>query len=161
MAYRVPLCVVILAAAACGDSPSVVPDAPSIDALPPIDAALPFVQTDNVIDIHSAPVDRAHVCVVDHPEVHCATSDARGGFAISLPQSLRAFDIAMTITAPGYLGFTGLFDKGSVPGSWIHIPLYDDATATEQLQRQAGFHYPAADKGFVRLSIAVGGLSRR
>jgi len=97
----------------------------------------------------------ARVCIVDRPEIPCATTDANGAYDLTMPAWTAEVDIAFNVTAAGHLGFTGLVHE--MPGSvtWLSAQLYDDAGATNMLAK-AGFTYPAGGKAFVALSVFKG-----
>ncbi|HEY3801886.1 MAG TPA: hypothetical protein VGL61_04730 [Kofleriaceae bacterium] len=118
-----------------------------------------------VIDSGSAatPIAGATVCILDHSEIPCATTDGNGAYSIELPAvTASPLDVAMNASAEGYLGFTGITagyfgSGGSIvstgPGWFSTIPLMSDATAAAILETQAGFQYPPASNAFVQLSV--------
>jgi len=117
------------------------------------DAAPLFSAAGSVVDSGSAatPITGASVCILDHSEIPCATTNGLGEYSIDLPAlTTPPLDVAMNVTATGYLGFTGL----TVGHGWFStVPLIDDASATAMLQTQAGFEYPPPGNAFVMLSV--------
>jgi len=115
--------------------------------------------TDNA---SGAPIPNAKACILDHPEIPCAATDADGKYTIELPAFGNGLDIAGNVTASGFLGETGLtHEKAPTPDggrsvSWFNTVIRDDAAATKLLATQAGFAYPASGKGFVLLAIFHG-----
>jgi hypothetical protein len=154
--------VLCLPAASCGSSPAKGTDA-GID-LGGVDLGVDGTGPDgtttgdtvqingSVHNIRNTRIAGARVCIVDHPEIACATADASGNYTLTMPAWTTEVDIAFNVTAAGYLGFTGLVHE--MPGSvtWLSAELYDDASATT-LMNQAGFTYPAGGKAFVQLSV--------
>lgn len=140
---------------ACGDSPAaLLVDAGSVDGTVVADPTLLVLPGQITDEDGTTGLVAAKVCVLDHPEVACATTDQSGSYSISIPRALVAVDLAVNVTADRHLSFTGLVDKEVIPNLWISkIPLYTEASAIDLLQRQAGFEYPNANKGFVLLSV--------
>src|SRR5262245_3164813 len=150
-----------LSAVGCGSSPAKGTDA-GIDL--GIDLGVDMAGTDgpttgntvqatgSVHNVKNARIAGARVCIVDHPEIACATADASGNYTLTVPASTTPVDIAFNVTAAGYLGFTGLVHQ--IPGSaiWPSAELYDDASATT-LMNQAGFTYPAAGTACAGLTV--------
>src|SRR5262249_38871486 len=63
-------------------------------------------------------------------------------------------DLAVSVTAAGHLGFTGLTHQTANGVVWFGaIPLMDNAAATAMLEAHAGFAYPAPGKAFVLFSV--------
>ncbi|HUJ58290.1 MAG TPA: carboxypeptidase-like regulatory domain-containing protein [Kofleriaceae bacterium] len=144
-----------LVVSACSSNHPASPDAPPADA-PPIDAA-PAVLSGTVTDESSNPIAGAKVCILGHPEVACATTDANGGWTLEVPflPPPPPIELAWSYTATGYLGFVGLEDE-AVAGAYIYyssVPLFDDTMATAMLATQAGFTYPNATAGFVQVRV--------
>lgn len=115
-----------------------------------------------VANANGAPTPGASVCIVDHPEIACATTDAAGAYTIALPEIGTGLDIAANVTAPGFLGDTGLVHEGeqqsgAVGVAWFSTNLRDETAAVDLLSAHAGFTYPAAGKGFVLVSVFHGG----
>jgi hypothetical protein len=134
------------------------------------DASSASPATGTVIDSGSAatPIAGATVCILDHSEIPCATTNGNGIYSIELPAlTASPLDVAMNVTAEGYLGFTGItagyVGSASIvptgPAWFSTIPLMSDATAATILEAQAGFQYPPASNAFVQLSVfhAAGG----
>jgi hypothetical protein len=125
-----------------------------LDGGPPIGN---FVQVSStVIEVKAgAPIANARICIVDRPEIPCATSAADGSYTLSIPAWTTPVDIAFNVTAARHLGSTGLVHEK--PGSvvWLSHPLYDDAGAAE-LMNHAGFTYPGGGKGYVLLAMFRG-----
>jgi len=123
------------------------------------DARAAITVSAKVIDIAGgAPIPGASVCILDHPEIACATTDAAGAYTIALPEIGAGLDIAANVTAAGFLGDTGLVHEGeqqsgAVGVAWFSTNLRADAAAVDLLSTHAGFTYPAAGKGFVLLSV--------
>lgn len=110
----------------------------------------------------SAALAGARVCLLDAPATACATTDAKGAYQLSLPSWTTDLDLAVSVTAAGHLGFTGLTHQTTNGVVWFgDIPLMDDAAATAMLKAQAGFEYPAPGKAFVLFSVfrASGGAA--
>ncbi|HEX7844137.1 MAG TPA: hypothetical protein VF469_41965 [Kofleriaceae bacterium] len=131
----------------------------AVDAPP--DAPPPHVVRGNITDQDTgAPIVGGRTCILDHPEIACGTTDITGSYTMALPQSLQGVDFAESFTAAGYLGAVHLAGAGSFPGIILTgTALMSDASAAKLLQQQAGFSYPAIDRGFVLLSVffATGG----
>jgi hypothetical protein len=109
-----------------------------------------------VLETSGAPIAGAKVCILDHAELPCVMSDATGAYTMTLPHLTSNFlPIAMNVTAPGHLGFTGLLNEATTQLAWFSmVKLQDDASAMTELATQAGFTYPAAGNGFVVLTIS-------
>lgn len=123
------------------------------------DASAPITVSGRVLNIAGgAPIPGASACIVDHPEIPCATTDTQGAYTIALPEIGSGLDIAGNVTAPGFLGDTGLVhegeqNSGAVGVAWFGTNLRDDTAAADLLSTRAGFAYPASGKGFVLLAV--------
>ena len=108
------------------------------------------------------PVAGARLCIVDHDEVPCATSDGDGHYALHLPEQwTKARELALHVTAPGHLAFAGMvresptFDANGRKkgGYWpyaIHL-LSDDAATS--LTRAWQVALPGADRALVKIDV--------
>ncbi|MGE5186271.1 MAG: hypothetical protein ACM31C_29655 [Acidobacteriota bacterium] len=150
MAHRIVALAAALAAG-CGSSGSQ-PDARPGDA--PADAhidAAPVAMSGTVTDGQN-PLAQAHVCLVGHPEVACATTAADGTW--TLVDVFPEDDVAISYTASGYLGTVSLSSKDGAGVVWLATaPLATDAQATQLLATEAGFAYPDAANGFFRVHV--------
>jgi hypothetical protein len=149
-----------LSAVNCGSSsPADSADGGQLDGGP---STLEIVQLPGtVLEIKGgAPIVGAHICIVDRPEIPCATSDADGSYTLSMPAWTAPVDIAFFVKADGHLGSTGLVHETPGIVTWLSQPLYSDAPAAD-LMNQAGFAYPAGGKAFVMLAVvrAIGGAA--
>jgi hypothetical protein len=99
----------------------------------------------------SAPLAAARVCIVDHPEIACATTDTDGTYTMTVPAVDASARWAVNFTAPGHVGSTIALDGswptgvGLLPDDWAR------STAT-----QAGFQYPSQGTAFIRLRVGNG-----
>jgi hypothetical protein len=108
------------------------------------------------------PLPGARVCILDHAEIPCATTDATGVYTLAVPPTLHDVDFAVNVTAAAHLGFTGLLAKGAIPERWysriaVNIP---DAYATQRLLGPWGFGSPIPNTGLVEIFVGdsrVGG----
>jgi hypothetical protein len=104
-----------------------------------------------------APIEGATICVLHHPEIACATSDANGSYTMELPD-LGGANIAVQASAQGYLGEVTLLlgpahTSLGEETSWVSNLLYSDAEATTLLATQAGFTYPDSGTGFLQIRV--------
>jgi hypothetical protein len=153
-----------LACAACGSSPAA-PDAGAIDAKPAPDGRLD-TYNGAITDTNSKPIAGAMICVLDHPDIPCATTDGSGAYQIHAPD-LQGAQIAVEATATGYLGEVSLQTE-PVDANGFHITewpskifLPTTAMASAQLGTQAGFTFPGTGTGFLLMSVhgATAGVS--
>jgi hypothetical protein len=107
------------------------------------------------VDGGTAPIAGASVCILEHPELPCATTDQAGAYVFVVP-SLDDGIVSVDFTADGHLGRVSPAGKSWWPGG---TPLYSDASAKE-LATRAGFAYPDSGTGFIRLRLLDGGSSR-
>jgi hypothetical protein len=91
---------------------------------------------ENTTGSTATPLPGAHVCILDHAEIPCATTDATGAYTLTVPPTLHDVDFAVNVTAVGHLGFTGLMAKGAIPERWysrISVDIPTDAVAAQLL----------------------------
>lgn len=103
----------------------------------------------------------AKVCILDHPEIGCATTDAQGEYTMTFPAFASSTLFIMHFTAAGHLGSLLPASYTSTPEfvstSWRGgVPLWADDEARE-MAAKAGFTYPAPNTGFIELRL-LGGL---
>jgi hypothetical protein len=140
---------VMLFVCACGSSPPASPDA----SAPPIDAtATPDGHVDsftgNITDENLAPIADAKICVLDHPDVACATTGANGDYTFALPD-LHGQQLAVEVTATDHLSQIRLVTEAPAavwPSGWH---LQTDATAMTEMSTKAGFTFPGEGTGFL------------
>lgn len=104
-----------------------------------------------------APIAGARICVVDHPDIMCATSGTDGTYTLSIPAWTTAVDFALNVTATSHLGVTELVHLVPNRAGGQQYPsqrLFDDATAAELLN-QAGFAYPYDPDGNALVLLTV------
>src|SRR5262245_17191752 len=144
------------AAIGCGSSPVRTPPDGGLDG--GSDARVPVTASGTVTGGSSAvPIANATACILDHPEIPCATTDAAGKYTIELPDIGTGLDVAGNVTAPGFLGHVGLVhESDSSTINWFSDNLMDTTAATTLLSTQAGFAYPGSGKGFVLLAVFRG-----
>jgi hypothetical protein len=99
-----------------------------------------------------APIAGAAVCVYQHPELACATSDAQGAFTARIPANART---GILIDKSGYASVlipvpTSTSDWS---GSTIRLPTF---TSTQTFYSAAGATYLDAGKGFLGVFITLG-----
>jgi hypothetical protein len=104
----------------------------------------------------TVPIPRAKVCVLDHPELACATTDPEGSFTLTPPGPDSPEPFAISFTAAGYLGRVRPAGHTWWPSG---TGLRSDAWA-EAFARQAGFTYPPQGTGFIEMKLSDGGTSR-
>lgn len=122
------------------------------------DASAPVTASGTVTAMSTgAPIANAKACILDHPEIPCATTGADGTYTIALPAIGAGLDVAGNVTAEGFLGETELFHEDAGGVAWFNAHLRDTAAATDLLSTQAGFAYPDSGKGFIILAIFHGG----
>lgn len=149
--------VLLLAAAGCSPSEhTMAPGAgPEPDGGP---TPVKTVQvTSTVAELNGgAPIAGARICIVDRPEIPCATSGDDGSYTLSMPAWTTEVDLAYNVSAAGHLGDTELVHETPDGVQWGPIPLYlyDDATAAAELMNPAGFAYPTAGRGLVLLWVS-------
>ena len=56
------------------------------------------------------PLEGARVCIANREEIPCAVADSSGRYALELPAWREPTEIAVHVSAPGHLGFTGIGD---------------------------------------------------
>ena len=146
---------------ACSSAPDAAPDAgadtrPDAAGDAPVDADPSTLMSGVVVEPDvTTPIAGATVCLINLPEPRCTTTDATGMYSVALPSFAGELDVAINVTAPGHLGFTGLLREtsGGVV-SYSQIPLLDDASAASALDTtRTGFSYPAPGKAFVRFEV--------
>ena len=147
---------------ACGAAPDAAPDAGADAAADaPVDADPRTLMSGVVVEPDATtPIVGASVCLLNLPEPRCTTTDATGMYSVALPSLAGELDVAINVTAPGHLGFTGLLRENTLGLiGFSQIPLLDDELALTVLKlTAAGFHYPAPGKAFVwfRVTGATG-----
>jgi hypothetical protein len=104
----------------------------------------------------------ARVCILDHPEIACATTDWQGEYTMTFPAFASSTLFLMHFTAAGHLGTVRPANYTSTPEfvstSWPSgVPLRADDEAKE-MATKAGFTYPAQGTGFIELQL-VGRLA--
>ncbi|HEY3801694.1 MAG TPA: hypothetical protein VGL61_03770 [Kofleriaceae bacterium] len=141
----------VVALCACGSKGN----APIADAPPAPMDTFAFSVTGSIFDQNELPVGSAMVCVLDHPEIPCATSDANGEYVIGLP-NLAGDDIAIQVTASNFIGEVLLEEEPATGVAWpTEIPLEMMADAIDELATGAGFTYPGSG-GFLELRVMGG-----
>jgi hypothetical protein len=146
---RAALLTVLLAAVGCTSSN---PGGPAAGAGGTSGADVRII-TSTVADYHGgAPLAGARVCVVGHPEIPCATSGADGTYVMTVTEPTTDRDLAVNVTAAGYLGGTALLHETAGELTWATPSLFDDAAAAALLT-PAGIAYPSGGKGVVLLSV--------
>jgi hypothetical protein len=149
------LAIVLCCVSACND--------PASMSTP--DAQPATMESGVVVDFESGsaatPIAGAKVCILDnldHLEMACATTDDNGAYTIALPPIGPSLsELAVSVTATGYLGYTGLLFEEASEHAWpTSVPLMDDTGATALLHTQAGFEYPSPGAAFVYLSVFHG-----
>lgn len=108
------------------------------------------------------PIRGAKVCILDHPEIACASTDSEGEYTMAFPAFASSTLFVMHFTAAGHLGSVRPATYESTPEqvstSWPGgVPLYSDEWA-KTMAMKAGFTYPAQGSGFIRLRLS-GGLA--
>jgi hypothetical protein len=103
------------------------------------------------------PIAGARVCILDHAEIPCATTDFGGNYTIALPPPTSGeLDIAFNFTAPGHLGLTLLsreyHDGPQSITSWSQVPLWSDAQAADWASA-AGLPYPPNGKSYIEFGV--------
>ena len=104
----------------------------------------------------------AKVCILDHPAIGCATTNAQGEYTMTFPAFASSTRFIMHFTAAGHLGSVRPAEYTSTPElvstSWPSgVPLRADDEAKD-LATKAGFTYPAPGTGFIDLRLS-GGLA--
>ena len=107
------------------------------------------------------PIRGAKVCILDHPEVGCATTDSEGEY-LAFPAFASSTVFIMHFTAAGHLGSvrpaTYTSSPETVSTSWPGgVSLWSDEWA-KTMAMKAGFTYPAQGSGFIQLRLS-GGLA--
>jgi hypothetical protein len=124
----------------------------------PVDAVVQRTATGTIIAAEgSGVIVGASVCIVGDASIPCATSDGSGSYTIGLPDVTTQPQVAVNVTAAGFLGFTGLLTENTEGVLWFsQIPLFDNADATAQIMTPAGFTYPSTDTAFIQASVFLG-----
>ena len=100
------------------------------------------------------PLDGVMVCVVQHSEIPCVTTDAAGTF--TLAKVGPGENLAFSFTRTGYYGVVLLAHTGT---GALHLPtanLSTDAAETAFFQA-AGWTYPSADQGILHVHVEGAG----
>jgi hypothetical protein len=100
-------------------------------------------------DASTVPIGGAKVCVVDHPEIACATTDSDGTYAMTVPQVDAAVRWAVEFTAEGHIGSTVALAGDGWPSG---ASLRTDAWAAT-IAAHAGFTYPGNGTAFVAMAV--------
>lgn len=126
--------------------------------IPPADAAVSDNVNGNIVDRTATPIAGARVCVLHRADIPCSTTDASGNYTMTLPD-LQGVDIAVSVTAPGFLGYVTTL-RQPTDTSGVHavlwrngIPLRSNAEAMQRFATEAGFTFPGAGTGFLGFRI--------
>jgi hypothetical protein len=104
--------------------------------------------TGTIVTVNTTvPVAAAKVCVHDHPDLACATTDLAGAFAIPMPPSQ---EFALEVTAPDHASTLVGFTPKTAAVKDITIGIRKDATAHARYAA-FGAAYPDAVNGFLSL----------
>jgi hypothetical protein len=126
---------------------------PAIDAPPvAIDSGFPNEESGVVLDENNLGVGSALVCVLNHPEIPCATTMSGGGYNIGLPD-LAGDEIAIEFTAADFLGEVLLEQEPATGLTWpSEVPIDMTVDAMTEYGTEAGFAFPGSG-GFLELRI--------
>ena len=147
------LAVLGLCMAACGSSPPASPDASApADAMPAADGGVTTLHG-TINDTGKHPLAGATLCVLDHPDLACATTGADGAWQLQLPVPPSA-QLAFEASATGYLGQVVLETESMDVVTWpSDFYLQTDAEAAAELNAKAGFTFPGEGTGFLVLQV--------
>jgi hypothetical protein len=95
------------------------------------------------------PIANAKVCIVEHPELACATTDVDGNYTMALPDVAESVPFGVNFTAAGHLGNVSFATHRDWPSG---RGLRSDQAAAA-MAAQAGFSYPARGSGFIELRL--------
>jgi hypothetical protein len=144
---------------ACGGSSSS-PDASSHDAPRDVGADAATMQwTGMVIDEHTnLAIAGAQVCIQDHPEIACGSADDNGDWALAFPDPTATENIAISFTAPGYLGELFLEQELVGASSYVSLAVLEDSGfAGTYYGSDAGFVFPDATHGYLAVRVGDNG----
>jgi hypothetical protein len=167
MARRWTFLLACAALAACGRQPHDTDSGmPMRDAGPPPDPPAPIDCAAEPIARFSGsvmaltdrvPMEGAHVCVLDHPEIPCAATDALGSYALACaPPGDAAISFEAAGFAPGVWLWNG---RAGAPPQDLSVSLVRDAENTAYLA-PAGVTYPDGASALVTIDLVgdVAGL---
>jgi hypothetical protein len=100
------------------------------------------------------PLDGVMVCVVEHSEIPCATTDAAGTF--TLAKLAADTDVGVSFTRTGYYGVVLLAHTGDAD---LHLPTANMSTdaAEAAFFQAAGWTYPSAEQGILHVHVQGAG----
>jgi hypothetical protein len=147
------VCALLCAACSHDDAPTAADPWPTV-----------FV-TGAVIDINTNPIGGAAVCVLDHPEIACTTTDSTGSYTLEIALA-PSTDVAIEANASGFVSgvlLTAIAASDPSVQGIATTELSSPADATTEYATQAGFAFPGSG-GFVEVFVvglgsAVDGLA--
>jgi hypothetical protein len=95
----------------------------------------------------------ATVCVYQHPELPCTTSDATGNFIEAMPQNAKT---GFLIDATNYASILWPFQTGTTPLTVPVVLTMSSTSATQTFYAAASATYPQPNQGFLRVRFIIG-----
>ena len=100
------------------------------------------------------PLDGVTVCVVQHSEIPCVTTDASGAFTVA--KVSPGENLGFSFTKTGYYGVVLLAHTGTADLKLPTANMSTDAAETALFQA-AGWTYPSADQGILHVHVEGAG----
>jgi hypothetical protein len=97
------------------------------------------------------------ICVDQHPEIACATSDSQGAFSLSVPANA---EVAVTLAKPGYAGIVVPLVTSTQDQEEWEIGLPTSSSTAGFYSGFTGATYPDTTRGFLSVYVTQGTSSQ-